>query len=171
MINSLKSQRSSRNPGPSSPLGSTTCCSFEMIRASFATRVGKRGVFALYMDGRGPRSQRVSARTTDQREIRCERQAVATAHQPSRSACRWEFGPGSAEARDPSCADSDLAQHHWQRQDRTSGPSTVSKQLSRAASISSCGCATSSRTAARPSNPYIGTTPGRNDSRCAGIRK
>ena len=124
----------------------TTCCSFEMIRASFATRVGKWGVFTLYMDRRGPRSQRVSARTTDQREIRCERQTVAAAHQPPH---RRRSRPGSGQVRHSSCAESDLAQNVWQgRLGRpVRGPSICN---SRAASISSGGCATGQQTAARP---------------------
>ena len=50
MINKLISQRSSRNLALPQAATSTTCCSFEMIRASFPTGVGKPGVFTLYMD-------------------------------------------------------------------------------------------------------------------------
>ena len=127
----------------------TTCCSFEMIRASFATRVGKRGVFTLYMDRRGPQKPAVSARTTDQREIRCERQTGAAAHQPAR---RRGSQPGSGQVRHSSCAESDLAQYDWQGQPRTSRPGALVCN-SCAASISSCGCATSKQTAVRPQNP------------------
>ena len=116
-----------------------SCCSFEMIRASFATRVGKRGVFTLYMDRRGPRSQRVSARTTDQREIRCERQTVAAAYQPAH---RRTSRQGSGQVRHPPCAESDLARKNWQGQSRTSRPRPVSMQLP-CSQDSSGGCATS----------------------------
>ena len=134
------------NPGRTTPKPATSwgttpagCCSFEMIRASFATRVGKRGVFTLYMDRRGPRSQRVSARTTDQREIRCERQTVAAAYQPAH---RRRSRQGAGQVRHPSCAESDLAQQDWQGQARTSRPRAVRMQFP-CSQDSSAGCATS----------------------------
>ena len=140
MINNRQIQvephRHSALPRDSTPV---SCCSFEMIRASFATRVGKRGVFTLYMDRRGPRSQRVSARTTDQREIRCERQTVAAAYQPAH---RRRSRQGSGQVRHPSCAESDLARKNWQGQSQTSRPRPVSMQLP-CSQDSSGGCATS----------------------------
>jgi hypothetical protein len=45
-----------------------------MIRASFPTRLGKPGVFPLYMDNKASIAGVYGARTTDQREIRIERQ-------------------------------------------------------------------------------------------------
>jgi hypothetical protein len=128
-----------------------SCCSFEMIRASFATRVGKRGVFTLYMDRRGPRSQRVSARTTDQREIRCERQTVAAAYQPAH---RRTSRQGSGQVRHPPCAESDLARKNWQGQSRTSRPSP-SACNSRAAKILPVAAQPASKPAVRPQTPDI----------------
>jgi hypothetical protein len=149
---------------------STTCCSFEMIRASFPTAVGKVGVFTLYITQGTQRAsdyeqgQLISVRSG------VNARAVAAAHQPSRSANRRESRPGRGQSATFTALNPTSPSTTGHRRYRTTFPITVSVQISRAASVSSCDCATSPRTAVRPKT-RIGTTPGRNDSRCAGITK
>jgi hypothetical protein len=146
-------------------------CSFKMIRASFPTRVGKQGVFRLYMESAQLRSQRGLARTTDQCEIRCERECRYNGAQPSPPACRSGSRPGSSQAHSLWCAESDVTQHHVAptRPDvRVLAPSVCRSHVQPA----------SLPVAAQPAHerplgpdPCRGTTTGRNDSRCAGITK
>ncbi len=92
---------------------STTCCSFEMIRASFPTAVGKAGVFALYITQGTQKSQRLRARTTDQCEIRCERQGRRSGASAEPSGPSTRVPTGTRAIRHLNCTESDLAQHHW----------------------------------------------------------
>ena len=95
--------------------------------------------------------------------------AVAAAHQPSRPVYRRESRSGREQSSSLTSLNPNSHGTTGYRRDQTTCPVTVSVQISRAASISSCDCASSP--AARPQIPCIGTTPGRNDSRCAGITK
>ena len=129
-----------------------------MIRASYPTVVGKAGVFALYI-AEGPKAsdykqgQLISVRSG------VNARAVATAHQPSSSAYRREFRLGRKQSATLTALKPTSPRTTGHRRDRAIGPDTVSVQISRAASISPCGCATTQQTAPtnglqkRPSRP------------------
>src|SRR5215204_2558437 len=110
MINCLNFHRSSRNPRPGSPASPTTSCSFKMIRAWYPTAVGKAWVFALYI-AEGTQGQRLQARTTDQREIRCERQGNRS-DTSVESVGPSTFRVGTRAHPKDHCFKSDHA-HHW----------------------------------------------------------
>jgi hypothetical protein len=175
MSSTIKDQqpRYPSNPVESSPtMGatSTTCCSFEMIRASFPTGVGKQGVFALYITQGTQRAsdyeqgQLISVRSG------VNARAVAAAHQPSRSANRRESRPGRGQSATFTALNPTSPSITGHRRYRTICPTTVSVQISRAASVSSSDCATSPRAAVRPKTPHRDNIR-KEDSRCAGITK
>ena len=132
------------------------CCSFKMIRASFPTVVGKAGVFTLYITQGTQRAsdyeqgQLISVRSG------VNARAVAAAHQPSRTANRRESRPGRGQSATITALNPTSPSTTGHRRYRTTCPTTVSVQISRAASISSCDCATSPRTAVRPNTPAWG---------------
>ena len=101
------------NPALCSGPTSTTCCSFEMIRASFPTGVGKIGVFALYITKGHQRASELRARTTDQREIRCKRQGRRSGASAEPFGLSTRVPTGTRAIRHPHRTESDLAQHHW----------------------------------------------------------
>jgi hypothetical protein len=149
---------------------STTCCSFEMIRASFPTGVGKKGVFALYITQGTQRASDYEQGQLIGVRSGVNARAVAAAYQPSRPAYRRESRPGSGQSATLTALSPSSPSTTGHRRHRIVCPITVRVQISRAASVCSCNCAISPN-GREAYNPYIGTTPGRNDSRCAGITK
>jgi hypothetical protein len=126
-----------------------------------------RGVCVIHNPGH-PKSQRLRARTTDQCEIRCERQGRRSGASAEPFGQSTRVPTGTRAIRDLHCTESDLAQHHWSS--TVICPTTVSVQISRAASVSSSDCATSPRAAVRPKTPHRDNIR-KEDSRCAGITK
>jgi hypothetical protein len=151
-IDQFISQRCSRNPAL------LISCINNMLQfrndsGFLSNSSGQAGVFTLYMNQGTQKSQRLRARTTDQRGIRCERQSRCGDASVEPPGLSTRVPTGTRAIRHPHRTESDLASTIGHRRDRTICPSTVSVQISRAASGSSCDCATSPRTAVRPHIP------------------
>ena len=144
------------------------------------TRVGKPGVFALYMDARHPKSACTERGLLISVRSGVNARAVAAAHQSSRSA-RRRVPIGTRPVRPVHCTELCIALNlitlsttgHRRNPTVVQRPPVHNLACSQQ---SSCGCATSPRTGIEaPQTPSTQTPeegrPGRNDSRCAGIRK
>jgi hypothetical protein len=167
MINSLKSQRSSRNPGPSSPPSPTTCCSFEMIRASFATRVGKRGVLR-YIWTTHPKPACTEQGLLISVRSGVNARAVAAAHQSSRWARqRVPIGTGQPATLTALKLITLSTAGHRRMDLCVRIPRVRNLACSQHFLLWLRG---QHKRPLRPQTPEEGR-PGRNDSRCAGIRK
>lgn len=144
------------------------------------TRVGKPGVFTLYMDARHPKSGCTERGLLISVRSGVNARAVAAAHQSSRSA-RRRVPIGTRPVRPVHCTELCIALNlitlsttgHRRNPTVVQRPPVHNLACSQQ---SSCGCATSPRTGIEaPQTPSTQTPeegrPGRNDSRCAGIRK
>ena len=145
------------------------------------TRVGKPGVLRYTWTTRHPKPACTERGLLISVRSGVNARAVAAAHQSSRSACRRVpigIRPAAlfTALNCRTSTESDHTQHHWSPTESDCCPNDRRCTISHAASSSSCGCATSPRTAIEaPQTPSTQTPeegrPGRNDSRCAGIRK
>ena len=146
------------------------------------TRVGKSGVFTLYMDARHLKSACTERGLLISVRSGVNARAVAAAHQSSRSA-RQCVPIGTRPVRPVHCTELNLitalnlitlsTTGHRRSPTVVQRPPVYNLACSQQ---SSCRCATSPRTGIEaPQTPSTQTPeegrPGRNDSRCAGIRK
>jgi len=151
------------------------------------TRVGKPGVFTLYMDARHPKSACTERGLLISVRSGVNARAVVAAHQSSRSACQRvpirirpvrpvHCTESVHSIRSDHCTESDHTQHQWSP--------TAFDCLSNDRRCATSYAASVPPAAARPDHerplrspkpPQTQTPeegrPGRNDSRCAGIRK
>jgi hypothetical protein len=168
--NGLLSQRSSRNPRI--PHGQiNNLLQFRNDSGFLSNSSGQGGGLYVIHNSGHPKSQRLQARTTDQRGIRSERQG-------RRSGASTEpFGPstrvptGTRAIRRLTALYPTSPSTSW----LSTGPDDVSGH--RQCTNLTCSqhlflCLRVQPTNGREAqDPCIGTTPGRNDSRCAGITK
>jgi hypothetical protein len=105
------------NPHTPNQATTTTVLQFRNDSGFLPTRVGKPGVFTLYMDTNAPNPARTEGLLISVRSG-VNARAVAAAHQSSRSACRC-VPIGTRPVRpvhcteSVHCTDSDHTQHHW----------------------------------------------------------
>jgi hypothetical protein len=111
-INSSECQRSSRNQaGPHSCINNML--QFRNDSGFLSNSSGQGGgLYVIHSPGH-PKSQRLRARTTDQREIRCERQGRRSGGSAEPSGPSTRIPTGIRAIRHPHCTESDLAQHTW----------------------------------------------------------
>ena len=145
---------------------------FRNDSGNLSNRSGQGRGLCVIHNQRAPKSQRVY----EQGQLISVRsgvnaRVVAATHQPSRSAYRRESRPGRGLSSTHTPLNRTSPSSTGHRQDHNMCPVAISVHISRAASFASYDCASSPRRAERPKTPYIGTTPGRNDSRCAGIKR
>jgi hypothetical protein len=111
-INSPISQRSSRNPAL--PHGCiNNLLQFRNDSGFLSNSSGQGGGLYVIHNPGHPKSQRLRARTTDQCEIRCERQGRRSGASAEPSGPSTRVPTGTRAIRHLHCTESDLAQHHW----------------------------------------------------------
>ena len=140
------------------------------------TRVGKPGVFALYMDARHPKPACTERGLLISVRSGVNARAVAAAHQSSRSACQC-VPIGIRPIRTMFTALNLITlSTTGHRRNRTMSPNHRRCTTSHAASAPPAAARPAHERPLRPPKPPQTQTPeegrpGRNDSRCAGIRK
>ena len=117
-----------------------------MIRASYPTVVGKPGVFALYI-AEGPKASDYKQGRLISVRSGLNRQGRGDGASAEPFGFRREFRPGRGQSATLTALKPTSPSTTGHRRDRAIGPDTVSVQISRAASISPCGCAITQQTA------------------------
>ena len=160
------SQPSSRNPHPPKQAShNNRLLQFRNDSGFLSNKSGQARGFALYMDNKAPKASVYKRGLLISVRSGVNARAVATAHQPSRSAYRREFRPGRRPIRHAHCTEANLAQHHWSSTGSDHGPDTASVQISRAASISPAAARPpNERPLLRPTKPAIKLRPLKRDN-------